>query len=370
MFMKKGLILCFMFFVMHLTYSQSFSEADRLILEGAQLHDQKKYEEAISKYQQALKLNPNSISALYEIALSYLQMEDYDNAVKYSSQVIKLGFKPMLIDAYTVKGTALANSNRLDEAIKMFAGALEETGDNYLLNYNLGLAYYNHGDKKLAHSYIRKAINLDPTHADAFLIYAYVLSDLDMWIQSVYSYQFFLLQEPNTERSAKAFKQMFKLLTDVSVNEINASDTKLGLASMYAELVRLKANVSTEQEKYTYFRDASVLIFSKMDSILKENNFKQKGIFWDFFVPIFSELIYSGHFDTYTRYISACYFLDSANWWEKHEIEVHDFKVWFEHGIEDDELVGDESEEYTIGLDSDDTNETFVGSEEESEMDK
>lgn len=354
--MKRGILLCFMCCLFHIMVAQTFSEADQLILEGAKLHDEQKYEAAIQKYQKALQLNPNSISALYEIALSYLQMQDYDNAVKYSSQVIKLGYKPMLIDAYTVKGTALANSNKLEEAIKMFQGAIAEQGDNYLLDYNLGLAYYNQGDKKSAFIYIRKAINADPTHADAFLIYAYVLSDLDMWIQSVYAYQFFLLQEPNTERSTKAFKQMMKLLKAVTFENINPSDAKLGLEPLYKNLEKLKSDATNSQSEYLYFSQASFLIFENMKSVGTSDSVTKKGLFWDFFVPIFSELMASGHFDTYTRYISACYFPESANWWEKHEAEVHDFKLWFEQGVEDDFV-------------EEDADSVFLNSEdEESEM--
>lgn len=322
------------------------SSSDKLIRQGANYHDQGKYSEAISCYQQALKANPSSISAVYEMSLSYLKMEDYNNAIKHSTQVINLGFKPLLVDAYVVKGTALAAQHKLDDAINLFTQAIAQCGSEYLLHYNLGLSYYNKGNTNQALLHLRKAVERDSTHSSAFLVYAYALNDAGKWIQSFYSFHFFLLLEPNTKRSADAFREMYQLL-DTKL-EINSPKLKMSegvdAGLVYNKINQHRPSVSTSTAKYNFFVSASKEVFSYMGAVNKETN---KGVFWEFFVPIFSEMLVSGHFDTYCKYVSVAYFPESLKWWEANKNEVDNFIEWFEQGespdTEDDAFFeGDE----------------------------
>lgn len=345
--MKKilSLFICLSSFIY--ISAQNFSSADTYILQGAKLHDQKKYVEAISKYQQALSVNPNSISALYEMALTYLQLEEYPNAIKYSNQVLNFNFEPIKVDAYVIKGTAMAKSGKTNEAIKMFQEAIDELGSNALLDYNLGLIYYNQGNNKKAIGYIRRAIEQDPTYPDSFYLYATILNNLGIYIQSLYAYDFFLLQEPNTERSHKAFTEMYKILSEkLSSSSISDADKSLGLSNVYQEIEKYRNDLFAKNFKYEFFSKSSSVIFNKMEQILNNNQSKYRGLFWDFFVPIYAELISSGHYDTFLRYISVSYFPESVKWWETNEEAVMSFKLWFEDGVEQEMDESSDNEEY------------------------
>lgn len=313
--------------------------SDKLIRQGASFHDKGRYSEAISCYQQALKVNPSSMSAVYEMSLSYLKMEDYPNAIKHSTQVINVGFKPLLVDAYVVKGTALAAQNKLDEAISLFTQAISQCGSEYLLHYNLGLAYYNKGNTNQALLHLRKAVERDATHSGAFLAYAYALNDADKWVQSFYAFHFFLLLEPNTKRSADAFREMYQILD----TKLDKTDSKLkpedgvNRLHLYSLIDKHRPTLPTRTAKYSFFEAASKEIFTYMTATNKEIN---KGVLWEFFVPIYSEMLESGHFNTYCRYVSVAYFPESLQWWEANKNEVDNFIEWFEQGkspdVEDD----------------------------------
>ena len=344
--MKKSFFLIILLICSFYSHAQDFSSADTYIMQGAKLHDQKKYTEALSKYQQALKINPNSISALYETALTYLQLEEYPNAIKYSNQVLGFSFEPIKLDAYVIKGTALAKSGKNNEAIALFQEAINELGASALLDYNLGLVYYNLGNNKKAIGHIRRAIEQDPTYPDAFYLYATILNDLGIYIQSIYAYDFFLLQEPNTERSNKAFTEMYKILSDkLTSANISDADKSLGLTSLYSGIDKLRADLFHKNFKYDFFSKSSQLIFDAMSKILKNDPTKYRGLFWDFFVPIYDELLVSTHFETFLRYISVSYFPDSLKWWETNVESVMAFKLWFEDGI-DQEMDESTNEEY------------------------
>lgn len=303
---------------------------DKLIRQGVSLHDKGEYKEAIKIYEQALKENPASMSAVYELSLSYLQLEDYPKALEYSNRVIKAGFQSLLMDAYIVNGTALANTNKLNDAIKVFNEALAKCGDEYLLHFNLGLCYFNNKENRMAITHLRKAIEIDATHSSAFLLYAYALNDMGKYLQSFYAFHFFLLLEPNTERSKDAFGEMMDILNIDLSKETDGLSMEDGVdrPAIFNEIQKLKAKYDGKPQ-YNFFVDASKSIFFMMSQLQSDS---RNGLLWYFFVPTYEEILGSGHFDTYCRYVSVAYYPESLTWWDQNKTQVDDFIDWFEHG--------------------------------------
>ncbi len=342
--MRNCFIIFFLLLITLTTSAQLSSE--KLIRQGVALHDKGRYKDAIKCYEEALKVNPSSMSAVYEMSLSYLHLKDYDKALRYSGRVITGNFQPLLMDAYIVKGTALANQNKIADAINTFNEAVEKCGDEYLLHFNLGLSYFNGKNNEMAIRHLQKAIEIDATHASAFLLYAYALNDMGRWVQSFYSFHFFLLLEPNTERSKDAFGEMYDLLIANYDNE----PAKLGLEGgidrrmIYESIKKIRPATNDAASQYKYFVEASKQIFFSLGQL---QNDTQSGLMWFFFVPTYDEILGSGHFETYCRYISVSYFPESLEWWDKHKTQVDNFIEWFEQG------QGGGDEEADFGDDSD-----------------
>ena len=72
--MKNIILILILLFATLSIKAQSSSE--KLIREGVSLHDKGRYKEAISSYEEALKVNPSSMSAVYEMSLSYLKLNN------------------------------------------------------------------------------------------------------------------------------------------------------------------------------------------------------------------------------------------------------------------------------------------------------
>lgn len=347
--MVKQIISIIAFIFISLSISSQGS-SDNLIRKGISLHDKGRYSEAIIYYQQALKANPTSMSATYEMSLTYLQMKDYNNALKYSTKVINANFRPLLVDAYCVKSSALANLNKLDDAIKLLQEGLTRCGNEYLLHYNLGLSYFKKKDNQSAIKHLQKAIEIDTTHPGAFLLYAHALNETGNWIESFLSFHFFLFLEPNTSRSKEAFGEMYNMITvDLSPNSprlqsVDGIDRK----AIYVYISSIKRRSEDPDFQFDFFKNVSQKIFSQLDQMQSDS---RKGILWDFFVPIYSEILDSGYLDTYCRYVSVSYFPTSLEWWNKNTSQVDKFIAWFEDGqgtsytSEDEEEIEDEEAE-------------------------
>lgn len=325
--------------------TQQQPSSEKLIRQGVALHDKGQYNDAISLYKEALKINPNSMSAIYEMSLSYLDLKDYDNAIKYSNRIVSASFQPLLVDAYIVKSSALAETNKINESIQILNDALIRCGDEYLLYFNLGLCYFNKKDYNQAILNLRKAIEIDATRSSAFLLYAYALNDTGRWLESFYSFHFFLLLEPNTQRSKEAFAEMYDILSA----EIPANDGRLSSESgvdrrrLYEHIVNRRTSNKGVDSQYLYFHEVSKEVFFFLSQM---QNDTQSGLMWDFFVPTYEEILGSGHFDAYCRYVTVAYFPASLEWWNNNKDQVDNFIEWFEQGQSspDDVDAGDDSD--------------------------
>jgi len=138
--MKKTTIV---FLLFSLLVNSAFAQKSEqtLIEEGIELHDKGQYQDAIKKYSEALKINPKSTIATYEMALSYLKLKKYKDASKYSSIVINSNDKSLSVGAYCVKSEALAEMGDVDKAIDWLKEGLAKNGDDYLLHFNLAINY-------------------------------------------------------------------------------------------------------------------------------------------------------------------------------------------------------------------------------------
>ena len=356
--MKKLQPILLLFFILFSTSLFAQRSEQSLIDEGVVLHDSGEYKQAIEKYQQVLSFNPHSLQAIYEMALSYLELKDYEKAMEYSTRVIDADDENLSVLAYCVKSGALAEMNQLDKAIDLLKEALNKHGDNYLLHFNLALNYYKKNDIGNALLHVKRSIDLNKSNSDAFLLNAYALNDAELWVQSILSFQMFLLIEPDSQRSKNAFEEMLQIMRIKPVSEkpversfiqqqlhrnssaihpdqIPPLTVEQGLNRNYiyhaitTTLDSLRTH-NKEADLFTTFTEVSKAILAVLE---KENDgTKEKNAFWTFYVPFFTEILHSNYFETYCRYISVSYFPESLEWWNNNKTKAEDFFIWFEHG--------------------------------------
>ncbi|MGB4016216.1 tetratricopeptide repeat protein [Petrimonas mucosa] len=357
--MKKILSILFSVSISVLSSFGQVSNIQSIINEGVALHDSAQYQKAIEKFKLALKINPNSTLALYEISLSYLELKDYENASKFSTQVINSNDKNLSVGAYAVKSEALAGMKQIDNAITLLQEGLIKNGESYLLHFNIALNYYKKGntDKTLEH--VSRAIELDKTNSGAFLLNAYALRDKGYWVRSIYSFQLFLLLEPDSKRSKNAFEEMLQTMLVNPATEIPVErsfiqqqlmrDTVsrapqetpplspvdgLNRDAIYNAIKRsmdsLKA-AKKETDTYLLFTEVNRSILNALQKE-KEQGALRSSSFWTFDFPFFKSILDSNHYDTYCRYISVSYFPESLQWWENNKADAKSFIHWFENG--------------------------------------
>ena len=66
--------------------SKTTPEQEAIIRSGVELHDKGQFDEAIAKYNEVLAKSPTDVTAMFELAYSYLAKKDYDKSLETARQ--------------------------------------------------------------------------------------------------------------------------------------------------------------------------------------------------------------------------------------------------------------------------------------------
>ncbi len=334
--MKKYFLIFGLLLLSTFLYSQI--SVDSLVEVGIQYHDNGEFVQAIETYKTALEIEPNSPLVNYEIALTYMYSGDYQNAIKHSDKVIKRNDK-YLLQAYLVKGSCLDYLGKTKESIKLFKKGIKKFGDDHLLYYNLGYNYYNIKEFDKAEEAFIKAINTKANHASSHLFLGYLMYEKNQRVQSLLSLHFFLLLEPNSERSQNAYNLLQSQLSggvERNQEEPGKIDIFLSPDQLKSEfgiidmmITILEASKSLEENEGKSDDQMFIENTTSFFKILGEHKTKENtGFWWDFYVPFFYLIAESEHIDTYCYYISQSTKETAADWLKENEKRVTDFAKW------------------------------------------
>lgn len=334
----KRLILVFgLFLISSLIYSQS--NVDSLVQIGIQYHDEGQFDKAIESYKTALNIEPNSALINYEISLTYMYMGDYENSILHSDKVIEQNDR-YLLQAYITKGSCLDYLGKSDEAIKLFEKGIKKFGDDHLLYYNLGYTYYNLKEYDKAEKALINAINAKSDHASSHLLLGYVMNEKNQKVQSLLCLHYFLFMEPRTERSKTAYNLLLKQFggnverDKDKPNQINIfidpnqSESEFAPAAMMISM--LEASKALEENKDKSEDQIFIENTTSFFKILGELKKKNKGLWWDLYVPLFLEIAESEHIDTYCYFISQSNNIHSQVWMENNSVKIEQFGKWLQ----------------------------------------
>ncbi|MCD8264324.1 MAG: tetratricopeptide repeat protein [Tannerellaceae bacterium] len=142
-------ILLLGFWISTIFNIQAQTSFEAIVNQGIELHDKGDYEGAIRLYKQGLNSYPESMLLYYEIALSYLAMENYQETINWSEKALKATDELQNVSiVYALLGSAYDNQERPEEALEIFNEAIAKSGDDYILYFNKGVTLQKLNDIK------------------------------------------------------------------------------------------------------------------------------------------------------------------------------------------------------------------------------
>src|ERR1051326_4710363 len=97
-----------------------------------------RYEEAMEKYKQIIRLRSDAVTAYYNLGLSYYNLKRYQDAIDAYKEEIRL--KPDYASAYLFLGNSLDYAGRYNEALAAYKEAIRLQPSEAQPHYELAVA--------------------------------------------------------------------------------------------------------------------------------------------------------------------------------------------------------------------------------------
>jgi len=139
---------------------------NRAIALACELQNKGEIDQAEYIYKEIIKIQPDNVSALYNLGIIFQDKAQPDEAIFYYKKALDIDAN--LSDANFNIGLLLHSKGLFDDAIKNYQKALEYDQDSADLNNNLGAALKDKGELDEAIAYYQKALLSDPNYDKAY----------------------------------------------------------------------------------------------------------------------------------------------------------------------------------------------------------
>lgn len=320
--------------------AQAQISTDSIIRAAGNHIDKQEYDKAIELYTATLKNKPGQTKLLNKTASAYLLKGDTKNAVIYSDKVLESDNEYRL-EAFLIKGTALDIEERHEACVATFKAGIKEFGYHPLLSYNLAFNYYKNKNLEETITILERSIYRTPAHAGSHLLLANALLKQNKHPEALLALYYFLLLEPNTERSANAFSLILDIydskITTTENNEIEiimdlSAATQFSNVNLLLSLLANQQFAEANKNKTGFDRylDFTAAIFG----ILRPDTAKMDNysIWWDLYVPFFSELGHAGQVQAYCYFTTQSLSKTSLEWIKNNPAAFKAFSDWVNSG--------------------------------------
>ena len=312
-------------------FAQNKDDAKSLVKQGIVLNDAGKYDEAIAKYNEAIKVDPNYATAYYEMGYTLFSTGKGKNAMPYLEKVLQLD--PKSGGAYDMIGSIYDDDKQMDKAIEYFQKGLKVDPGYQRLYYNLAIMYYRLGKYPESEANAVSAIKLDPKHASSQRIYAMATYSEDKRGVSLLAWSSFLLLEPQTKRSVEAFNYIRHLL-NYGIKRDSAKNVQLSISSGASEAGNMALSISvlaaTVDKKGLTGIDSLKLELKSAYSIAGNFNMnKQDSFYSHFYADYFTKLASTDNMEAFIRLISlTAYREENIQWFKDNSTKLSALEAW------------------------------------------
>jgi tetratricopeptide (TPR) repeat protein len=316
-------------------------QQQQLMKEGVALHDSRDYDGAISRYQEVLKANPNNAEALYEMAYAYAMKKDYNKSLEYAYKASQ--YRGNLLPlVYTLIGNDLDETGNSKKAIEVYKTGIKQLPANFMLHFNLAVAYARQGQLDEARAEVKKSAALNPKHTSSHFLLSTIFFKGSYRMPALLAASRFLALEPNSGRSASALQIVQTVMQGgvsqgKSPGEINIfvdtspkkDEGDFSTVEMFIGLG--KAASLTEKNKGKSEMQLMVERFNSLFAMLEESQSKadRSKFTWSYYVPYFLEMKRRGLVEPFVYIIHLpSNHPEVRQWLQQNETRVREFLMW------------------------------------------
>lgn len=316
--------------------AQDKGSVNQLVKEGVQLNDQRKYADAIAKYNEALKIDPENAQANYEMAFTLLSSGKGNDGIPYAEKAIEksnsLQFKAA---CYDMLGSIYDSDHQTQKAIEAYKNGIQTNPKYQRLYYNLGLTYFRNKQFAEAETNAIEAIKLDPKHASSLRMYALVTFHQNKRANALMGFCSFLLLNPRGPQAAEAFVNIRHILQGGVLKDASGKNTILLSPKDSKENesmnMAISMSVLSGQNKKLTGTDLLEYELKSIFTIAGETSEKKadKDFYDRFFADYFYKLAKSDNMPAFSHLVSLSANKDiNTKWMSEHDDQVKALDSW------------------------------------------
>ena len=285
-----------------------------LIKEGTALHDQGKYDAAIDKYRAALKLDPDSVDAMYEMAYSQYARLDLKTSLATASEAAKRP-SPLRSALYGLIGNIYDDLKEPAKAIEAYQAGLRENPNLGLLHFNLGVTYRRLNVLPKARASFQNGLSLEPNRASSHYWLGRTYMEQGYRVPAILALSRFLVLEPASQRSKVALDWIDEIFhaevktdtkgnSQLTVLEIQKDEGDFTAANLMISLLQASEKLPTEADEKPE-APFEVKRLADLFSVVAETRSEAKGMGFaeTYYVPYFVGLKEGSWTETFAYYI-------------------------------------------------------------------
>ena len=285
-------------------------EQQALIKEGVTLFDQRKYDDAIVKYAQVLKENPDCPEAMYELAMTHYNKGDRVRAdevarqgAQYKSDLVPL-FYTLIANVLDDNGKSAEAIEVYKDSVKLLRGNKKATRHLAEADFNLGVAYARLKQFAESRAALKEGLEANFSHVSANFVLAQIYAGTGYKIPGFLAAARFLGLEQNTPRTQRAAQTILAILKPAPKDEktgninifLNLNAPKDEGDFGFMELILgTVTTVRGDDDKNKTDNEMFVDGVGTVIAILSENKDRRKSFVGKKYIPYVEALKNAGH---------------------------------------------------------------------------
>jgi Flp pilus assembly protein TadD len=173
---------------------------------GVRLAEQRRYAEAATAYEAALRLKPDYVDALDNLGMALAQQGKLDEAVARWEMAVRV--QPDCIEAHNNLGAAHAQRGQFKQATLEFSIVLLLKPEDPEVHANLGMVYLSQGQLEKAVDQFGAALRINPHLIPVRLNLGIALARLRMFPEATDAFQEVLREDPTNQVAQTALRQL------------------------------------------------------------------------------------------------------------------------------------------------------------------
>jgi len=333
--MKKAILSLFGLILLssiNFLKAQSALEYDTktIINKGIELHDAKKYNEAILEFKKINRNDSNYVLAAVELVNTYIADGKDSLALELCNNL--LGFPSSYLPGIIAfKANALDNLKRSSEAEKVYQEGMARYPLNQSYTYEMGILKLRQEKYKESQDWFIKSLEVNPYNANTHFQLGFLAAKQGKMIQAMLAWQFYLIINNGSERAQVIISALEKMSQNeydfgnvVKVSELDNVDDFSEVETLVKSKVALSSKYKSETKLKFNFTKQIQLIMEKM--VVDKND---QGFFMQFYAPFFNEIYKNKLLEPYTYSILAGVGNSDVNAWvKKNDSKIEQFSNW------------------------------------------